>query len=122
MEGDAVKDRDEEERPVRSAFGDRYVARVVDGEKDVCCAGEIWEGCFEFEGVGRLHEHKCHGGTEEDDMGGGVFFEFFTLEVPGEDLACCCAGEGMGAEGRREGVLTLPRMRLSVVQKISISS
>lgn len=55
MEGYAVEDRNEEERPVGTAFGHGDVARIVDGKEDVCCACEVWKGGFEFEGVGRLH-------------------------------------------------------------------
>lgn len=55
MEGYAVDDADEEERPVGAAFGDLDVAAVVDGEEDVGCAGEVGEGFFEGEGVGGLH-------------------------------------------------------------------
>ena len=44
MEGDAVKDGDEEERPVRAAFGDGDVFAVVDGEEDVGCSFEVREG------------------------------------------------------------------------------
>lgn len=81
VEGHAVDDRDEQERPVAAAFGDGHVARVVYGEEDVCCAGEVGEGVFQGERVGRLHEHEGHGGAEEDDVGGGVFAKFFTFEV-----------------------------------------
>jgi len=55
VEGYAVEDRDEEERPVRAAFGDGDVARIVDREEDMCGACEVWEGGFELEWVGRLH-------------------------------------------------------------------
>ena len=81
MEGYTVNDRDEQERPVAAAFGDGYVARVVYGKEDVCCAGEVGEGVFQGERVGRLHEHEGHGGAEEDDVGGGVFAKFFALQV-----------------------------------------
>ena len=37
MEGNAIGDGDEEEGPVRAAFGDGDVVGVVDREEDVCC-------------------------------------------------------------------------------------
>ena len=55
MESDAVNDADEEERPVGAAFCDFDVAAVVDGEEDVRCLSEVWEGVFEGQGVGCLH-------------------------------------------------------------------
>lgn len=47
VEGHAVDDGDDEERPVRPAFGHHGVPRVVDGEEDVCCGGEVGEGFFQ---------------------------------------------------------------------------
>lgn len=41
MEGDAVEDGDEEERPVGAAFGEVDVLAVVDGEEDVGGAAEV---------------------------------------------------------------------------------
>lgn len=60
MEGDAVDDGHEEEGPVGAAFGDRNVAGIVYREEDVGGLGEVGEGFFEGEGIGCLHEHKCH--------------------------------------------------------------
>lgn len=70
MEGDAVDDRDEEERPVRAPFGEGGVSAVVDGEEDVCCAAEIGEGGAKGGRVGGLHEHEGHAGAEEDNVCG----------------------------------------------------
>jgi hypothetical protein len=47
----------------------------------VCCAGEVWEGVFQGQRVVGSHQHECHGGAEEDDVRGGVFAEFFALEI-----------------------------------------
>ena len=66
---------------MRTAFGDGYVPVIVYREKDMSCVCEIWEGLAEFEGVGCLHQHEGHGGAKENNVGGGVFFEVFVLEV-----------------------------------------
>lgn len=55
MEGDAVDEADEQEGPVGAAFGELDVVAVVDGEEDVRCGCEVWEGVFEGGGVGGLH-------------------------------------------------------------------
>ena len=55
MEGYAIDDGDEQERPVGAAFCDRDVAGVVYGQEDVCCAREVWEGVFQGQRVGGLH-------------------------------------------------------------------
>jgi hypothetical protein len=47
----------------------------------MCCFGEVGEGVFEGEWVFGVHEHEGHGRAKEDDVGGGVFAEFFALEV-----------------------------------------
>lgn len=81
MEGYAVDYGDEEERPVRAAFGLRDVDGVVDREEYVCCAVKIGQDLFESEGLGGIHEHVGHGGAEEDDGGFGEASEFFAFEV-----------------------------------------
>jgi hypothetical protein len=48
----------------------------------VCGCTQVWEGFFEGEGLGRLHEHVGHGGAEQDDGGLGESSELFALEVP----------------------------------------
>lgn len=97
MEGDAVEETDEQERPVGAAFGEFDVGAVVDGEEDVRGVGEVWEGVFEGGGVGGLHEHEGHGGAEEDDVGVGVLGEGFALEVSvekvGGEISMCGGGE-----------------------------
>lgn len=60
MECYAIYDGDEEEGPVRAAFRDGDVARIVYGEEDVGCAGEIGEGVFQRKRVRCSHEHECH--------------------------------------------------------------
>ena len=82
MEGDAVDDRDEEERPVRAAFRNGRVAAIVNGEEYMGCSCEIGEGVFESEGVRGLGEHEGHAGTEENDVGVFVLFQVFSFEVP----------------------------------------
>lgn len=124
MEGDAVEETDEQERPVGAAFGEFDVGAVVDGEEDVRGVGEVWEGVFEGGGVGGLHEHEGHGGAEEDDVGVGVLGEGFALEVSVEKVGgkiSMCGGELGGfvpsrVVGTGDGQLrTPPRRRCSVV-------
>ena len=55
VEGDAVDDGHEEERPVRAAGRLRGVAVVVDGEEYVRCFAEVREGVADGGGVGGLH-------------------------------------------------------------------
>lgn len=55
VERHAIDYRDEEERPVRAALSNGDVARVVYGQEDVGCFGEVGEGFFEGQGVGGLH-------------------------------------------------------------------
>jgi hypothetical protein len=106
VEGDAVDYRDEQQRPVGPAFGLFDVGIVVDGEENVRHAVEAWEGFFEGERVGRLHEHEAHRGAQEDDGGFGVGFEVFALEVPG---VVSTRSDPMERGG---GCLTPARMRL----------
>lgn len=87
VEGDTIDDTNEEERPVRTAFGHFDVAAVVDGEEDVGGFCKVWEGVFDGQGVGRLHEHEGHGRPEEDDVRVDIFGEDFTLEVSGNHQA-----------------------------------
>lgn len=47
VEGHAIDDRDEEQRPVRAAFGNFDVVTVVDWEEDVCYLGEVGEGLLD---------------------------------------------------------------------------
>ena len=63
MECYAVDYGYEQERPVRAAFSDGDVARIVYGQENVGCACEIGEGFFQRQGVGGLHQHECHGGA-----------------------------------------------------------
>jgi hypothetical protein len=119
VEGDAVDDGDEEERPVRPAFGVRDVAAVVYGEEDVRCAGEVGEGALERARVLGVLEQEGHGGAEEDNLRFRVVFELFALEVSGcvswvgadggEAYSCqnamaCGCGLVLGLEGRVGGV------------------
>jgi len=82
VEGDAVDEADEEERPVRAPFGHLDVPAVVDGQEYVCRFAEVRQGVFDGSWVGSLHEHERHGGAEEDDVGVGVFAENLTFQVP----------------------------------------
>lgn len=81
MEGHAIDDGDEEERPVRAAFGEVDVLAVVDGEEDVGGAAEVGESRDEGERVRGLHEHEGHARPEEDDVGVLILGEKFALEV-----------------------------------------
>ena len=81
MKGHAVDDGDEEEGPVRAAFGEVDILAVVDGEEDVGGPAEVGESGDEGERVGGLHQHEGHAGPEEDDVGIFVFGEEFSLEV-----------------------------------------
>ena len=47
MEGDAVDNRHEKERPMGATFCDRDIAGVVYGEEDVGGLGEVGEGFSE---------------------------------------------------------------------------
>ena len=87
MERYAVDDADQEEGPVRAALGEVRVMAVIDGEKDVRCAGEVWQGFFERKRVRRLHKHEGHGGAEEDDVGVFVLVEVFAFEVSGRKVS-----------------------------------
>jgi len=60
MESYAVEDTDKEEGPVGAPFGEGRVAAIVDREKNVGCAGEVWEGFFHGHRVGGLHKHEAH--------------------------------------------------------------
>lgn len=42
-----VKQRYEEKRPVRAAFGFHAITAVVYGKEYVGCVGEVWEGILE---------------------------------------------------------------------------
>lgn len=64
-----------------TTFGNFDIAAVVDGEKDVGCLGEVGKGVFQGQGIGRLDEHKGHGGAEEDDLGIFVLGEVFALQI-----------------------------------------
>lgn len=64
-----------------AAFRDGGVAAIVEGEEDVGCLGEVWQGFAEGDGVRGLGEHEGHGGAEENDVRVGVLGEVFTLEV-----------------------------------------
>ena len=66
---------------MRATFGEIGIMAVIDGEEDVCCAGEVWEGFFEGKRVGCLHEHEGHRGSEEDDVGAFVLAEEFVFKV-----------------------------------------
>ena len=44
VEGDAVHDRDKEERPMSAAFGDGDRVIVIDGKEDVGDVGKVREG------------------------------------------------------------------------------
>jgi hypothetical protein len=41
VEGNAVHDRDEEERPMRAAFSSLQFVAVIYGEEDVGCFGKV---------------------------------------------------------------------------------
>ena len=96
VEGDAVDEADEQQRPVRAAFGPGGVVAVVDGQEDVGGVGEVGEGVGEGGGVGGLHEHEGHAGAEKDDVRVGVLGEGFALEVS-------AGGGGRGGEYKRGG-------------------
>ena len=81
MEGRAVDDGHDEEGPMRAAFGLCDVGVVIYRQEDVGCVAEVGEDFFEGEGLGALHEHVGHGGTEEDDGGFREGVELFALEV-----------------------------------------
>lgn len=74
MEGYAVDDGDEEERPVGTAFCVFNICAVVYGEKYMGCVGELGEGAFEGSWVLGVLEEKGHGGAEEDDLRFRVVF------------------------------------------------
>ena len=83
----AVDDADQEQRPVRTTLGEIRIVAVVDGEEDVCCTGEIWQGFFERERIGRLHEHEGHGWAEENNVGVFVLVEVLAFEVSGRQVS-----------------------------------
>ena len=66
---------------MRPAFCGCDVGIVVYGEEDVRGCAEVGESFLECERIGGLHEHKAHGGTEEDDRGFWKGLQVFALEV-----------------------------------------
>jgi hypothetical protein len=44
-------------------------------------SAEVGERFFECEGVGRLHEHESHRGSEQDDVRGGIAAELLSLKI-----------------------------------------
>ena len=98
VEGDAVDDADEQQGPVRAAFGDGGVAVVVYGQEDVGRVCEVWQSGFQGQRVRGLEEEKGHAGAEQDDVRFGVGAQFLVLEVffpEGDGLE-----EGSEVEGR----------------------
>lgn len=72
---------------MRAAFGDVRIMAVIDGEKDMRCAVEVWQGFFERKRVRRLRKHEGHGRAEEDDVGVFVLVEVFAFEVSGRKVS-----------------------------------
>ena len=60
VEGDAVDDADEEQRPVRAALCHFRVAAVVHRQEDVRRVREVWQRRAQGQGVFGLQEQKGH--------------------------------------------------------------
>lgn len=66
---------------MRSTFCLCEIAIIIYGEENVSCTRKVWEGGTKRERVGLSHQHEGHRGAEEDDIGIGVLFEVFVLEI-----------------------------------------
>ena len=82
VEGDAVEDRDEQQRPVGPALRELDVAVVVDGQEDMRGVGEVRQRGDERARVGRVLQHEGHGRAKQADIGLGVSREMFVFEPP----------------------------------------
>ena len=78
-------------------------------------SSEIWQCRLEFEWVGGLHKHKCHGGSEENDVRGRVLLKFFAFEISVIDMLAYRSPTRMGLNMLR----TLPRMLSSAEYKLA---
>lgn len=81
VEGDAVEDRHEQQRPVAAALGHGNVPVVVDGQKDVGDLVEVGQRRSHVAHVGLLHEQKRHARAQQDDAGLGESRERLVLEI-----------------------------------------
>jgi len=81
MECHTVDDRNKKQRPVRPTLCNRDIVCIIDWEEDMGCSRKVGKSFFKGERIRRLHEHECHGGSEEDDVRRGVLGELFVLEV-----------------------------------------
>jgi hypothetical protein len=102
MERYAIYDRNEEERPVRAAFGDGNVARVVYGQEDVGCFCEVGEWTLEVFISMNAIEGRRRTMLEEGYLRSSSRSRYlFAISMDSD-----ARGNG--------GVVTLPRMLLSV--------
>lgn len=81
VEGDAVEDRHEQQRPVAAAFGHGHIAVVVDGQEDVGDLVEVGQRRPHMAHVGLLHEQKRHARAQQDDAGLGESRQRLVLEI-----------------------------------------
>lgn len=81
VEGNSVEGRDQEQRPMASAFSDAHITVVVDWEEDVGDPRKIGQSGADLSHVGLLHEEKGHARSKENDASLGVFRERLSLQV-----------------------------------------
>jgi len=89
VEGHAVNDRDEKERPVGAPVGAPTVPCVVDGEEDVSHLAEVRQGTADALEIDGLHEQEGYAWAQEDDPGPGILWENLPFE-PSEESELVC--------------------------------
>lgn len=82
VEGDAIHDGDQQQRPVGAAFSLGHVAAVVDGQEYVRRAGEVRKGFAQGVRVGGLQDHERHAWPEEDNIRVFILYQELTLQIP----------------------------------------
>lgn len=82
------------------------------------CTRKVWEGGTKRERFGLSHQHEGHRGAEEDDIGIGVLFEVFVLEISILD-ACLVIVLDICPRQLQRLLRTLARRLSSVEERIS---
>lgn len=81
VECHAVENANEEQRPMCATFGFGHAHAIVDGEEDVCSLIERGQGRLEFQRLIRSQQHEGHAGAQKHNVGLGILFQLFALEV-----------------------------------------
>lgn len=81
VEGDAVENRHQQQRPVAAALGHGNISIVVDGQENVGDLVKVWKRRSDVAHIRLLHEQKRHARAQQDDAGLGESRKRLVLQI-----------------------------------------